>query len=1139
LSRCCRPSIDRLVDVAPPCAHTGPAMVGEPAPAGPAVSLASRDRSRPFVGRERELDELRAALGEAARGRGGVFLLGGEPGIGKSRLMEVVALLAQELGWVVLTGRCWDGGGAPAYWPWVQIVRAAGGDLDELMTTAQGTSDSLEPEVARFQLFDAVARFLDGRARDTPLLVLIDDLHAADEPSLHLLRFVASSAEDRRVVVIGAYREGEPRTLQRAELFGEVARLGWRIPLRGLSTPDVASFLAQVGGEAPSDEVVDRVRAVSGGNPFFLGEIVRELVAQGQLHTADEATMRRLPEEVRAIIRRRFDALSSDSVSTLRTAAVLGRDLDLKVLAEASSLSLERIAAVLDEAVPLGILAEDAREAGQYSFAHDLVRETLYEDLPPATRMELHLQAGRVSERVYRDDLGPHLAEIAHHFAQAAPLGDVDRAIGYSLRAADRATAVFAYEDAAALLERALPLLPPAVDTERRRAEVLMRLGNARTKSGDTEGGRACYERVAVLARAMGDPTLLAEAALAHVTRGSPARLGFGALIVTSLFDAGTRSVALLEEAERALPPEDSSLRARTLARLAAELYQFRQTERSDALSHEAVDMALRLGDPEALVEALHGRHWATLGPDSIDERLANAQEMLLVATGAMREEAAFLARHARLHCRLELCDISGVDAELSAMEQLSARIQQPFHFWHVASLHGMRALLQGRPAEAERIVGDALEFGQVRQSEDVSYMHEQAQLVAIRWTQGRMEEVRDRIRDHGERHPEIPRWRNALLAAELGDERAARAELERHARRGFTDLPRDGLWILHACGLAQACVLIGDERRAELLYDQLAPFADRNAISISTLAFGPVSMRLGSLSALLGRWEQAERHFDDAAERCDALGARAISAMLLVERARMFLARAGRDDVERARASLDASLAISDDLGLPGIAERARAIAPGRAWRRAGVGGGHDETAGGPSLFRREGQYWTVRHRGEMARLLDRKGMRYLGELLHYPGREVHVLELMRVVEPGAPQPSEPGSDAAGREAAEEAILDPRAKREFRQRLLDLEEDLDEAESRHDIERASRVKLEIDAISHELASAAGLGGRDRRMPSPAERARVSVTKAIRGAVRAIAADCPELGRHLEASVRTGRLCSYAPPGEAAPDWQR
>jgi tetratricopeptide (TPR) repeat protein len=1114
--------------------------VGAPRPSIVAV----REHARPFVGRERELEELRAALAAADAGRGGVFLLGGEPGIGKSRLMEVVALRAQGLGWAVLAGRCWDGGGAPAYWPWVQVVRAAGGDLDTLAAVPQSASDPVDPESVRFRLFDAVARFLDERARATPVLVLLDDLQAADEPSLHLLRFIASSAEDRRVVVIGAYREGELGSSHRAELFGEVARLGWRIPLRGLSTPEVASFVTQVSGEEPSDEVVDRVRIITGGNPFFLGEIVRELVAQGHLRGADDAIMARLPEEVRAIIRQHLAALSPDAVSMLRVAAVLGRVLNLRILTEATELSLERIADVLDEAVRVGVLSGDPNETGQYAFAHDLVRETLYEDLQPATRMELHLRVGRVLEHVYRDDLGPHLAAMAYHFAQAAPLGDVDPAIEYALRAADRAAAVFAYEDAAGLLERAMSLLPAATDTQRRRAELLMRLGDARTGAGDTQGGRSCYEQLAALARELGDPELLARAALAHERIATPARLGLGALIVTSIFGSGTRSVALLEEAELALPPEDSSLRARTLARLATELYPLHQTERSDALSREAVEMALRIGDPRALVEALHGRHWATLSPDSTEQRLANAQEMLLVATGAADEEAAFLARHARVHCRLELGDMSGVDAEVAAMEQLADRIREPFYRWHVACLHAMRALIQGRPAEAERIADEALEIGRIRRSEYVRYMHDEAQILAIRWTQGRLEEVRDLVRRHGERHPEVARWRNALLAAEVSDERAARAEVERHAQRGFADLPRDGLWILHACALAQDAVLIGDLRRAALLYDQLAPYAGRQAISISTLAFGPVSMRLGSIAALLRRWDEAERHLDDAAEQSDALGARAVTAMLLIERARMLLGRDERDDADRARAALDASRAISDELGLPGIAERARSLLLGRMSRRATEPGetwAPSDPVGGSALFRREGRYWTVRYRGDVGRFPDRKGMRYLGELLTAPGREVHVLELLRAGDPSVTAAAAPvGDDLASTDGGlEEPILDPRAKAEFRQRLLDLEDDLEEARTRNDLGRAVTIETEIDAITQELASAAGLGGRDRRMPSPAERARVSVTKAIRGAVRVIAADCPELGRHLEASVRTGRLCCYAPPAEAAPTWQR
>jgi tetratricopeptide (TPR) repeat protein len=1103
---------------------------------------AARGRTRPFVGRERELEELRAGLASAEAGRGGVFLLGGEPGIGKTRLLDVVALHAQGLGWTVLVGRCWDGGGAPAYWPWVQVVRAAGSDLDSLVTAPVSASDPVDPEAERFRLFDAVARFLDERAQEAPVLVLLDDLHAADEPSLHLLRFIASSAEGRRVVVIGAYREGRLGGPHRAQLFGDVARLGWRIPLRGLTTPEVASFVSQVSGKEPSDEVVDRVRIVTGGNPFFLGEVVRQLLAQGKLLTGDDTAIGRLPEEVRAIIRQHLAALSHEAVSMLGVAAVLGRSLDVRVLSAATDLGPERSARVLDEAVRVGVLAEDAHDAGQFSFAHDLVRETLYEDLPPAERMELHLRVGRVSEHVYRDDLGPHLAAMAYHFAQAAPLGDADPAIGYALRAADRATAVFAYEDAAGLIERALPLLPGATDPQRRRAELLMRLGVARTRVGDTQGGRSCYEQLAALARELDDPALLAEAALAHESVATPARLGLGALIVTSIFDSGMRSVALLEDAERALPPEDSTLRARILARLATEHYPLHQPARSDALSREAVEMALRLGDPQALVEALHGRHWATFSPDSTEQRLANAQEMLLVATGAADVEAAFLARHARVHCRLELGDMSEVEAEISAMDQLAERIGQPFYRWHVASLHGMRALIQGRPAEAERIVDEALEIGRLGQSGYVRYMHDEAQILAIRWTQGRMAEVRDLVRTHGARHPEIARWRDALLPAEIGDEAAARAEIERHARRGFADLPRDGLWILLMCALAQDAVLIEDEQRAALLYEQLSPYADRTAVSISTLAFGPVSMRLASIAVVLGRWEEAERHFETAARQCDTLGARAVMAMLLIERARMHLARAHRGDADHAAAALDESLALSEELGLPGIAERARSLGAGRAGRSAAEHGEPAPTGSAPALFRREGRYWTVRFRGEIGRFPDRKGMRYLAELLSAPGRELHALELLRV--------AGPAPDAAMRTATEgdllstdsglgEAILDARAKAAFRQRLRDLEEDLEEAKTRNDLGRIGTIDAEIDALTQELASATGLGGRDRRMPSSAERARVSVTKAIRGAVRAIAADCPELGLHLEAAVRTGRLCSYAPPGEIAPDWRR
>jgi hypothetical protein len=373
-----------------------------------------------------------------------------------------------------------------------------------------------------------------------------------------------------------------------------------------------------------------------------------------------------------------------------------------------------------------------------------------------------------------------------------------------------------------------------------------------------------------------------------------------------------------------------------------------------------------------------------------VGDRLSNAQQMLVAATGAGDEEAAFLARHIRVHCFLELCDVPEIDAELEAMAQLAERIRQPFYLWHTACLRGVRSLLESRLAHAERQMRQALEIARVRESEYVFYMFEYAQLVALRWTQGRLEEVRDRIEQHGERFRGIPRWRDALAAAELGDERSARAEVERHARNGFSDLPRDGLWILHLCGLAEASVLLRDESRAAELYELLAPFADRNAISISTMPFGPVAMRLGMVATLLERWEEAEKQFERAMQLCEAMGARAIEARVLVEHARMLLARGAAGDGARAGELLTRATTICELLDLPGIAERASALAGA-----AGLAGARASSDADRGTFRREGQFWTVSYRGEMARLHDLKGLRYIGLLLATPGRDVHVLEL------------------------------------------------------------------------------------------------------------------------------------------------
>ena len=243
--------------------------------------------------------------------------------------------------------------------------------------------------------------------------------------------------------------------------------------------------------------------------------------------------------------------------------------------------------------------------------------------------------------------------------------------------------------------------------------------------------------------------------------------------------------------------------------------------------------MARRLGDSEALVAALHSRQGALTAPGRACERLAHSEEMLLVAEETANPEIEFLAHNARLHCYLELCDRWGIETETQAMAAVAERMRQPFYRWHTVCLRTLGATLDGRFADAERLAQEALELARLRHTEYPAYVFRYAQMLAIRWAQGRLHELWPEIRDHGERFPWIPRWRDALAAAELGDEEAARRELERHAVRGFAGLPRDGLWILHLCSLAEACVLVGDERRgrARRLHHHAQPALPRGAV--------------------------------------------------------------------------------------------------------------------------------------------------------------------------------------------------------------------------------------------------------------------------------------------------------------------
>jgi tetratricopeptide (TPR) repeat protein len=892
-------------------------------------------RADGFVGRASTLAELRTALEEALAGRGRIALLVGEAGIGKTRTAEELAAETRVRGIPTHSAWCHEGHGAPSYWVWRQILRAlAESRTSEALCTqlgdAPGPIARIVPEIqrrlpepceephpltreeAQFRLFDAVSAFLGRFAAERGLVLIVDDLQWADPSSLGLLDFLVREIEGMRLLLVASCLEieGEPaaplmRTLTRLARHDHCARL----QLGGLVRDEVGELVRQLTGKEPPATFTDALCEKTDGNPFLIRETVSLLEDRppGDWHLE-------VSPSVCDVVAGRLGQLSRAGREALELASVLGPEFGVERLERVSDLDLQTLGEAIDEAHRAGLVK--AGESGLYRFTHALFQEAIYRAQRPTRRALLHQRLGEaLEEDLSSQDPGSRLAELAHHFAAALPVAGVGKAVGYARQAGDRAMELLAFEQAAARYGRALELLGrmPGSDPAAL-CDLHLALGTARRLAGERDLYRDTFRSAAVLARGLGDAERLARAAI-----------GFVFWNPIGLVDES--GMSLLEEALDALGRVDTTLRVEVLSRLAHLLQSEDQPDRADQLLDEATERATRSGDPGSLATA-----WLFRG-FTLEARNAAPEALVDVYTHALRlaEEASDRERQLYSHmmcirCLLTLGDVSGAERHVAMLKKESR--WNPILRAELGNYASLQALMGGRLAEAERLVNEGMLRAQ-------SLGHWEllgsslAELYLLRREQGRLAELEDGIRSALEQHPDNAYLRSHLthLKAEVGQIEQASDLFECLAEDDFASVARQAPRIGPAL-LAEACVLLGDRARAEILYGLLQPEARYNVIvGNMAVSWGSAARPLGLLASFLGRFVDAERHFEDALAMDRSIGARLWVVRTQCDLAQLLYARGDDGGRQRARELVKHALTTAHEFDLAGLADRATAL--------------------------------------------------------------------------------------------------------------------------------------------------------------------------------------------------------------------
>jgi class 3 adenylate cyclase len=652
-------------------------------------------------------------------------------------------------------------------------------------------------------------------------------------------------------------------------------------------------------------------------------EVVRLLAADGRLD--DPKTTGtwsvEIPQGIREAVERRLNHLSDDCNELLSVGAVIGREFDLGLLEKVAGENSEKVIELLDEALAARVIQEMPESAGRFRFSHALVRETLHDELNTTRRVRLHRKIGETLEALHVDHPEPHLSALAYHFAEGAHAGgDVAKAVVYSRRAGERATALLAHEDAIPHYERALQMLDlmDAADSEQR-CDVLLALAWAHHYGGDVEDAIAAMEQAIPIARSFEDPRRLALVATSY---------GF-AEFARNLAQPHAGAVALLEEVREKLGDVDSLERVQVTTQLGNQLILGETADRGEEVLREAVEIARRVGDRAALIDASFNYMFALWRPEQDAEAMELMAEMLELAESGGNADQVVLARSHRFHLFFGKGDFDACRREDAAIEELASRTQNArAMFWHHVH-QATWALVEGDLEEGERLAGYALGFG-MRVWNDVAMQMYGAQIAYLRYFQGRLEELAVVLSDGAEKHPYQPVWQTAAAwaYASLGDEAACRRYLEPLLADDCAMLPQDGNWPAGMSLMVQAMYEIGESGQAARLYERLLPYAERNIFAGSAATpRGPGHTMLAYLSHLEGELDRAAGHFEAAIELMERWGERHLGTRAKINFASLLLERQAEGDADRALQLLNDVLDVCREISAPKLVEEALAL--------------------------------------------------------------------------------------------------------------------------------------------------------------------------------------------------------------------